>query len=659
MGVVEEFKQTLKELVTTARGWRTVAFLVAAAFLLGGARNGVSAAALYVLFGAYLIVATLWVRGQYADARAGTPWIWSWVVSLALVIVGAAGLAIYVRTTNQIEHRGGLGVYGALLAYLGLGALITKWRHTPQHRTRVGVIFVVLGVVLSLIGAALLGHISATFPVVLLASGALLAGPIGMNLLAEQYIGTWAGTGAADPDKWWRRGGLLAGVAVFAVIAIGAGLLAHSRWATIAVVVLGLLVVALVSSTQADIAVLLAVVALLGITAREATVPPGLSPAGKSRVLVALGDSYMSGEGASIYYKGTDEGGGDTCRRAPTAWAALAGLQDPFDGMAFLACSGARTRNVLREDTSLETTAVQTDEPGTQLAQYEALQSEAPFTPSLVVLSIGGNDAGFSTIGLMCVAPGNCKDKSDLWLDSLDQLEALLKETYDQVDAEFPGTPVLVTAYPDPIDNRHGDDRCGQVALVREERDFVAEFLHKLNERIEKQATSHHFYYLGDMANALADANLQLCDPLNDGRPGVNFIGLRSVNGLAEQRFNPGNWSHTSLHPNERGHFAMLRTFEHWLAVNGPLKALPARTSVLTTTRADLTAPENSSMSSTPCDLLDEKTQAGCRPQGNKWMQEQLGGFLLRWAWWLVLLAAAAAWFAAVGIFAVCRRGEI
>jgi hypothetical protein len=70
---------------------------------------------------------------------------------------------------------------------------------------------------------------------------------------------------------------------------------------------------------------------------------------------------------------------------------------------------------------------------------------------------------------------------------------------------------------------------------------------------------------MNTMQDALAVEHLQLCDPANNGHPGVNFISLESVNGLAEQRFNPVNWLHDSLHPNERGHQAMLDTFEAWM----------------------------------------------------------------------------------------------
>jgi hypothetical protein len=42
------------------------------------------------------------------------------------------------------------------------------------------------------------------------------------------------------------------------------------------------------------------------------------------------------------------------------------------------------------------------------------------------------------------------------------------------------------------------------------------------------------FYYVNTTETALSDVHLQLCDPVNDGRPGLNFVGLRSVRGTAE-----------------------------------------------------------------------------------------------------------------------------
>lgn len=166
-----------------------------------------------------------------------------------------------------------------------------------------------------------------------------------------------------------------------------------------------------------------------------------------------------------------------------------------------------------------------------------------------------------------------------------------------------------------------------------------------------------------ELADSLALAHLQLCDPLNDGRPGLNFIGLRSVNGIAEQRFNPSNWSHSSLHPYERGHAAMLRVFENWLATTPHSEASNPEFKIqVAAYDAKKVAAKNSGTKPVkltddkvaPCGLYDA-TKSGCRPQGTTWAYKQVGGLLRFWGV-AVLLAAAAVWFFAVAFFASRRR---
>jgi lysophospholipase L1-like esterase len=377
-------------------------------------------------------------------------------------------------------------------------------------------------------------------------------------------------------------------------------------------------------------------------------------PGGGSAVLVALGDSYMSGEGAAVYYQGTDDGGGNQCRRSPTAWAALAAQQPPFDRLAFLACSGAAIRNVPEVGPIADATA-QSGEQDTQLGSYHALQQSSPFTPRMVVLSLGGNDSGFSTLGLMCLAPGDCSTQQKLWFDTLDQVEPALRQAYDEIDAAFPATPVVVTAYPDPIDNTPDPatgriERCGQVALMPAERVFVSRFVTALNERIRRVATEKGFHFLEQMQNSLAASHLQLCDPLNDDRPGLDFIGLRSVSGTAEQRFNPKNWAHGSLHPNERGHAALLRTFQAWLTASGDL---PARTS---------SPPARDAYSGfvaveAPCSLFDP-SPSGCRLQGSAWAERQVGEMLFPLGGLAGVLAVAGAWALSVAVLGRRRPPE-
>ena len=138
--------------------------------------------------------------------------------------------------------------------------------------------------------------------------------------------------------------------------------------------------IAIVSSTQADIAAVIAAVALMGVTPMSETKPKDLNPQPGDAVLVALGDSYMSGEGAQLL-RAADEGGNNRCHRAPTAWAAVAGQTNRlFDSVAFFACSGASTDNVRRTRTPTEPgdgeSTPQSNEPGTQLDQVDVLKKD-------------------------------------------------------------------------------------------------------------------------------------------------------------------------------------------------------------------------------------------------------------------------------------------
>jgi hypothetical protein len=185
--------------------------------------------------------------------------------------------------------------------------------------------------------------------------------------------------------------------------------------------------------------------------------------------------------------------------------------------------------------------------------------------------------------------------------------------------------------------------RCPQVSLTAAERAFIEVFLHELNRRIHDAATDPEFgfTYLAGMERALADAGLQLCDPLNAGRPGLSFLGLRSVNGDPSQRFNPANWTHNSLHPNERGHAAMLRVFQNWLATQD-------------TGGSPVTA-GFAAAGSPGCDIYGDLDPTyypagdgvGCVGEGDQWALRQLGRTGL-WAGPLVLVAAAGAWLASI-----------
>jgi lysophospholipase L1-like esterase len=638
---------------------QTVIFALALTVLFFGAKGGAPTSRVLVLFVVFVITATIWVRGQYVESIRVHPDVTTmpigivWSKSL-LASLGLSGLGVVLMVVFLFSRWDGLGLAGAILVYFGGGYLVTLWRRGMALTSRWGYMLLVTGLVMAVLGFLLLGHVPNSLNWVSLALilvPALLVLPVGLTLVSEQAI-RWM-SGPASRARSWRMWTGIGGVVLFAVSTALFAHYAKTSAVVVGMLALALLIVAVVSATQTDIVAILAVLAIMGVTPQQASVPGALSPGGHTDVLVALGDSYMSGEGASIYYKGTDDGGGDQCRRSPTSWAAMAGQLSPFGYLDFLACSGASTDNVMSDSTSPPFPSAQAGEGATQLQRYLDQQKADPFTPGLVVLSIGGNDAGFSTIGIMCIAPGNCDDKKYIWFGGLAEVQQRLELTYANVREVFPHTPVVVTAYPDPIDERVAN--CGQISLSASERAFITSFLANLNSRIENVAKEYGFYYLGGMAQALANSNLQLCDKLNEGRPGVNFIGLRSVSGVAEQRFNPANWAHSSLHPNERGHAAMLRVFENWLATHWPLSNVAPDLAPATPGEGQPIYPGGPLLQAKPlCDLFDV-SPSGCRPEGQTWAEQQVGKAMLTEGWAL-LPGAFGAWVAAVAFFGWRRK---
>ncbi|MFT7835249.1 GDSL-type esterase/lipase family protein [Saccharothrix sp. BKS2] len=148
-----------------------------------------------------------------------------------------------------------------------------------------------------------------------------------------------------------------------------------------------------------------------------------------ANVVVALGDSYSSGEGAggnAAYYRETNVYGDEpdlrnACHRSPHAWSRQGKLaahggntigqiadfyNDPTLDYHLLACSGARTRHVLPFHSAGE------DKPTDSLGQEgegmysEVSQLDRGFVDentTLVTMSIGGNDARFTDIIKTCL----------------------------------------------------------------------------------------------------------------------------------------------------------------------------------------------------------------------------------------------------------------
>ncbi|GGP31409.1 hypothetical protein GCM10010501_72330 [Streptomyces libani subsp. rufus] len=207
-------------------------------------------------------------------------------------------------------------------------------------------------------------------------------------------------------------------------------------------------------------------------------------PGKPANSVVAMGDSYSSGEGVTgddgvDLYPETDhpdkqnKNGIDKCHRSKLAWsrqATLPGYSSSIGAMAdsldarmdyhFVACSGARTFNVLGDG--------QSGEVGQLAAGYLDQNT------TLVTLSIGGNDARFSDIMKKCIdlqdpqlttcpyseldnqdpvtgedAPGttgNLKDWAPKWLH--DTVRPRIVKTLTALHTAAPHAKIVLMGYP-------------------------------------------------------------------------------------------------------------------------------------------------------------------------------------------------------------------
>ena len=115
--------------------------------------------------------------------------------------------------------------------------------------------------------------------------------------------------------------------------------------------------------------------------------PTALVAAGRAGAapLLALGDSYSSGEGAGEYEPGTDTRS-NSCHRSRSAWPALFAEQRRLKALPSLACSGATVTDVV-----------------SGRAKGEAERRESQIgriagNPDVLTITIGGNDLGFRSV---------------------------------------------------------------------------------------------------------------------------------------------------------------------------------------------------------------------------------------------------------------------
>jgi len=160
---------------------------------------------------------------------------------------------------------------------------------------------------------------------------------------------------------------------------------------------------------------------IVGVLALAAGVLVPAAAAAAAPQYVALGDSYSSGVGTRVFYEESGE-----CDRSPDAYGPKIAAADGYT-LSFQACSGAKTTEV--DEKQLGTLSAST---------------------SLVTITIGGNDAGFSNVIINCAlyyfTCGSAISESEEFVKK--KLPALLETTYKDIRAKATTAKVVVLGYP-------------------------------------------------------------------------------------------------------------------------------------------------------------------------------------------------------------------
>ncbi|MET9224767.1 SGNH/GDSL hydrolase family protein [Lentzea sp. NPDC003310] len=137
---------------------------------------------------------------------------------------------------------------------------------------------------------------------------------------------------------------------------------------------------------------------------------------------VALGDSYASGLGTGSY-----DGSSGGCKRGPYAYPALYAAATAPASFRSVACSGARTGDVLTQSNTLTSAT------------------------NLITVQVGGNDAGFTDVITTCTfgSDQDCVNRvNQAKTYAANTLPGLLTNVYGTIRSKSPSARVVVLGYP-------------------------------------------------------------------------------------------------------------------------------------------------------------------------------------------------------------------
>ena len=276
---------------------------------------------------------------------------------------------------------------------------------------------------------------------------------------------------------------------------------------------------------------------------------------------LALGDSYISGEGAFDYISGTDIQI-NKCHLSYLSYPFLIGQELNFNSPHSVACSGATTNDIVNTSSSYvgqadrknKTTRANWDQTGqSELAlssflpgYVDQLDFVSRYQPKNITVSIGGNNVNMIGTLKQCIWFKTCMETYEDRLEFINTVNSDfndIEKTYEKIkNAGPPDMRVYAIGYPQ-IAKPGGD--CGlNVHLNSDEVLFASQAIDYLDSVVKAAAAKAGVFYV-DAEDALYGH--RLCE----AKPGsVSVNGITAGNDI-------GPIGSESFHPNAFGHELM------------------------------------------------------------------------------------------------------
>lgn len=225
----------------------------------------------------------------------------------------------------------------------------------------------------------------------------------------------------------------------------------------------------------------LTVLATGSLALAAALASAGAANAASSTNYVALGDSYSAGVGAGSYYSSSG-----SCDRSPNAYSELWDGANAPASFTFDACSGATTADVVNSQVSVLTSST-----------------------TLVSITIGGNDVGFSNTMETCVldSTSSCVSAvNSAEAEANSQLPGELDNALNAIKSHAPNARVVVMDYPELYDLSKSSTCIGLSTTDRTDLNQAADLI----DSVIQSAAARHGDVFGDVRSRFSGH--EICD---------------------------------------------------------------------------------------------------------------------------------------------------